>query len=76
MAPLVLCSVDNTYLGYHGYNQCVFGKQKIAMEWGVYDDCVAVLVLFQCGYTTSKIHTTLKLLKLNLCFLQQIIWTI
>ncbi len=38
----------------------MFGKQKVIMEWGEYEDCVAVVVLFRCRYTTSKIHTTLK----------------
>ncbi len=41
------------------------------MEQGVYEDRAAIVALFQCGYATSKIHTMLKLLKLNLRFIQQ-----
>ncbi len=46
----------------------MFSKRKVTMEWGVYEDYVAIVAW--CGYTTSKIHITLKLLKLNLHFIQ------
>ncbi len=43
------------------------------MKWGAYKDCVTFVTLFQCDYVTSKIHTMLKLLKLNQYFILCII---